>query len=183
MTNMTHGKEKLTQEQRETLVHENISEIGKLVGYLISSGAFPQSNLDVSSTEVNQYIISWAKEFEDKYQGPDFDYSKGVPELGNPAGYLDAIDHFTELKMRESNWLTEEYINDKNRFWHDMEYYVDIEFLVTRTIKVKAFSKENAKIQTQAWWNQVSLAQATEDADSMDGLYIREVLNVKESEK
>ncbi|MBD7970262.1 hypothetical protein [Paenibacillus gallinarum] len=179
---MTHGKEKLTQEQRETLLHENIAEIGTLVGCLISSGAFPKSDLDVPSTDVSQSIISWAKEFEDKYQGPDFDYSKGVPELGNPAGYLDAIDHFTELKMREAKWLTEDYMNDKNRFWN-MEYYVDIEFRVTRTIKVTAVSDEHANSQAQEWWDQVSLEEATADADNMDEFCIREVLSVQESEK
>lgn len=115
---MKHGKERLTQEQRGALVQENIAEMGMMIGGLMRGGDFPKSDLDVSSTDVSQCIISWAKEFEDKYQGPDFDYSKGVPELGNPAGYIEAIDNFTDLKMREASWLTQEYVNDKNRFWH-----------------------------------------------------------------
>ncbi|OMF76730.1 hypothetical protein [Paenibacillus glucanolyticus] len=183
MTILTHGKERLSQEQRDALVQQNIAEMGMFIGGLIREGQFPQSDLDVSSSVISHSIMSWAKEFEDKYQGPDFDYGKGIPELGDPAGYLDAIDNFTDLKMREAGWLTEEYINDEKRFWHNMEYYVDIEFRVTRTIKVKAFSKEDAIAQAEAWWEQVSLPEAIENADDMDEFYIKETLRVEDAGK
>ncbi|MGN7309100.1 hypothetical protein ACTHQ2_24465, partial [Bacillus subtilis] len=76
---MTNGKEKMTQEERTELVQENIAEIGMMIGYLTRGGEFPKNTLDIPSSDVNPCIISWAQEFEDKYQGPDFDYSKGVP--------------------------------------------------------------------------------------------------------
>ncbi|MGC6586185.1 hypothetical protein ACPV3A_14605 [Paenibacillus sp. Dod16] len=183
MTILTHGKERLTQEQRDALVQENIAEMGMFIGALIREGQFLKSDLDVPSLEVSKHIMSWAKEFEDKYQGPDFDYGKGIPELGDPAGYLDAIDNFTDLKMREAGWLTEEYINDEERFWHDMEYYVDIEFRVTRTIKVKAFSKAEANAQAEAWWEQVSLAEAAEKADGVEDFFIKDSFRVDDASR
>jgi hypothetical protein len=113
-----HGKEKLTQEQRANLVHENIAEIAMSVGHLIGAGALPKQELDLGTDQISTEIVKWAHEFEDKYEGPDFDYEKGVPELGNPVGYLDAIDNFTDLKLKENGWLTREYINDAGRFWN-----------------------------------------------------------------
>lgn len=115
---MTNHQEQITKEQHIGLVQENISEIAMMIGCLTRGGEFPKNTLDIPSSDINQCIISWAQEFEDKYQGPDFDYSKGVPELGNPLGYLDAIDNFTDLKMRNAGWLTDTYIADKGRFWN-----------------------------------------------------------------
>ncbi|MGG3278973.1 hypothetical protein [Paenibacillus solani] len=116
---MSHGKERLTQKQRINFVNENIAEMGMIIGYLIAEGAFPQSDLDISTTDISQAIIIWAKEFEDKYEGPDFDYRKGYPEIGNPQTYIEAIDNFTDLKLKEAGWITEEYILQKGRFWND----------------------------------------------------------------
>lgn len=115
---MNYGKERLTQDQRMNLVLENVAEIGLLVGFLLNEGSFPKVDLDLSSEDVSQAIIKWAKEFEEKYEGPEFDFSNGVPELGNPEGYLDAIDNFTEVKMRDQGWLTAEYLSAKERFWN-----------------------------------------------------------------
>ncbi|KQY83746.1 hypothetical protein ASD24_29505 [Paenibacillus sp. Root52] len=149
--------------------------MGVIVGNLIGEGSFPKCDLDIPSSTLSQSIITWAKEFENKYQGPDFDYSAGILELGNPEGYLDAIDHFTEVKLREMGWLTETYINDENRFWHGMEFEVDVEYLVTQTIRVPAFSAENARSEADNWWNNVSVANATKDAENIAEFYIRDV--------
>ncbi|WP_145142242.1 hypothetical protein [Paenibacillus sp. Y412MC10] len=179
----THGKERLTPELREAMVQENIAEIAMTVGHLISTGAFPKDELSLGTDEVSHNIITWAKEFEQKYEGPDFDYSKGVPELGNPEGYIDAIDNFTDLKLRDAGWLTDEYIADKGRFWYEAEYFVDIEFTVTKTIKVKGRSEEAAKHQAEEWWNGVSLAEAAQNADDADEFYIKHVVPVGEPNK
>ncbi|MGG4106740.1 hypothetical protein AAXB25_22840 [Paenibacillus lautus] len=116
---MYNGKERLTQEQRMELVHENIAEMGMTIGHLIAEGAIPKSDLDISTTDISQAIIVWAKEFEEKYEGPDFEYTKGYPEIGNPETYIEAIDNFTDIKLKEAGWITEEYIAHKGRFWND----------------------------------------------------------------
>ena len=81
-------------------------------------GRAPITDLDLSSTDISQKVISWAKEFEDKYEGSDYDFYQSITELGKPDGYLDAIDNFTDLKLRDAGWLTEEYILDSGRFWN-----------------------------------------------------------------
>lgn len=105
------------QDVQMNMVLENVAEIGMMIGVLLSQGFFPKIDLDLSSTDVSQAIIGWAKEFEQKYSGPEFNFDE-VHELGYPIGYLEAIDNFTDLKMREAGWLTPEYIVAKGRFWN-----------------------------------------------------------------
>lgn len=60
---------------------------------------------------------------------------------------------------------------------------MDIEFRITRTIKVRAFSQENAELMANAWWDGASLAESTEGADDIIEFYINNVLRVEGSEK
>ncbi|MEX3617798.1 hypothetical protein [Paenibacillus glucanolyticus] len=108
----------ISQQEREAMIQENIAEIGMMIGFLIATDALPKTDLDLSSTDISQKVISWAKEFEDKYEGSDYVFYHAITELGKPDGYLDAIDNFTDLKLREAGWLTKEYISDSGRFWN-----------------------------------------------------------------
>lgn len=91
------------------LVQENIAEIGMTVGCLIADGSLPKSKLDIPSSDIAAAIVKWAHEFEDQYGRHAPDWYENLPEIGNPLGYLDAIDNFTELKLYREGWLTEEY--------------------------------------------------------------------------
>ncbi|MEN1990292.1 hypothetical protein [Paenibacillus hubeiensis] len=112
------GKDQLTTEQREALLHQNIAEIGQTVGVLISIGVLPKCELDLPTEVISENIVLWAKEFEDRFSGPKFDYEIHGADIGWPLGYIDAIDNFTDLKLREANWLTADYTNDESRFWN-----------------------------------------------------------------
>lgn len=118
---MNNNEETLTtQEKRMEMVYDNIAEMGMMIGSLVERGAIPKSELDLDSVDIRQAVISWAKEFEDRFDGGiDFDYSTGYPEIGNPETYLEAIDNYTDLKPKEAGWLTEEYMAHKGRFWND----------------------------------------------------------------
>jgi hypothetical protein len=109
---------RVSQQEPEAMIQENIAQIGMMIGFLIATDASPHTDLDLSSTDISQKVISWAKEFEDKYEGSDYDFYQSITELGKPDGYLDAIDNFTDLKLRDAGWLTEEYILDSGRFWN-----------------------------------------------------------------
>ncbi|MFX3643328.1 MAG: hypothetical protein ACE3L7_32550 [Candidatus Pristimantibacillus sp.] len=117
---MTNSNETLTPEKRMNMVHENIAEMGMMIGALIEGNSIPQQEFDLDSVDIRQAVIVWAKEFEDKFDGGiDFDYPKGYPEIGNPETYIEAINNYTDLKLKEAGWLSEEYIAHEGRFWND----------------------------------------------------------------
>lgn len=160
-----NGQELLTQKELNTLVNENIAEIGMKVGHLISEGYLLKRSKGLSSSDIAMIIIEWANEFTEKYQAPQSDWEKSIPELGNPLGYLDAINNFTDLKLKNLKWLSDPYINDSARFWNNIEFLVEVEMTVTRTLKVKAKTTELAKVKACEWWNGTTLAGAVNDDD------------------
>lgn len=100
-----------------SLVHENIAEIGMLVGFLISSGALPKYELDLPSDTISAAITKWGIEFEKQYGKHAPDWYQAIPELGNPIGYMDAIDNFTTKKLFGEDWLTDEYVKSLEADW------------------------------------------------------------------
>lgn len=105
---------------KQDLIEENIAEMAMTVGSLIAEGYFPKQALELSSSEIAQAVIQWAKEFEDRFEGPHIDYSQ-ISEIGNPLGYIDAIDNFTDLKLKEQAWVTSEYTQQPARFWNRLK--------------------------------------------------------------
>lgn len=94
---------------KTALVQENIAEIGMTVGCLIENGTLPKAELDIPSNTLSVAIIKWANEFEDQYGRHAPDWFEQLPEIGNPLGYLDAIDNFTYKQLHSYGWLTEEF--------------------------------------------------------------------------
>ncbi|WP_422661805.1 hypothetical protein ACK8P5_25965 (plasmid) [Paenibacillus sp. EC2-1] len=111
------GKSTAQVLQEEQSIKENIAEIGMNVGYLIASGSIPKNELDLPTTEMSSNIALWAAEFESIITKEGFMYSE-CSELGDPQGYIDAIDNFTDLKLKEKGWLSEHYRNASHRFWN-----------------------------------------------------------------
>ncbi|MGG0939215.1 hypothetical protein ABHN11_24690 [Brevibacillus centrosporus] len=98
-------------------VQENIAEIAMYVGSLIAEGKIDQKELGISSMELSYQIIQWAEEFEEQYASKVIDKDPSGYEqfdvLGNPFGYPDAIDNYTEKKCKEQGWMTDQILSPK----------------------------------------------------------------------
>ncbi|QSF43496.1 hypothetical protein [Paenibacillus tianjinensis] len=87
-------------------IEENIAEIALYVGSMMSNGDIDKQELDISSTEMCEEIVKWGSEFEVNYGDTDLFQEEGVIDgLGNVFGYLDAIDKFTDIKVKEVGWV------------------------------------------------------------------------------
>jgi hypothetical protein len=86
---------------------EHVVEMSLIVGMYLERGKINKEQLDLSSTDIVFAVHDWAKEFEERYASADFtlvSYSQ-YEELGNPVGYLAAIDAFVDIKCEQVGWF------------------------------------------------------------------------------